>query len=171
MTHDLTTHDLAPPTVTECASVECAARMEEMNERIGELVEENVRLKRLEDVVKRNNALFEALVMNGNDGIALTGPDRRILKVVRGLSGFDTSSLPGALVDSVAIPEDRPIVVEAYRRLLSGSCKSTKIEIRAQHADSRIALHSATLTDMLDNPNVMGIVWNYRVSGTACPEV
>jgi hypothetical protein len=84
MTHDLTTHDLAPPTVTECASVECAARMEEMNERIGELVEENGRLKRLEDVVKRNNALFEALVMNGNDGIALTGPDRRILKVVRG---------------------------------------------------------------------------------------
>jgi hypothetical protein len=164
-------HNTAPPILTECASVECAARLEEMNERIGELLEENVRLKRLEDVVKRNNALFEALVMNGNDGIALTGPDRRILKVVRGLTGFDTSSLPGALVDAVAIPEDRPIIVDAYRQLLSGICKSTKIEIRALHADSRIVLHSATLTDMLDNPNVQGIVWNYRVSGTVCPEV
>jgi hypothetical protein len=165
------THDTAPPTLTECASAECAARMEEMNERIGELLEENVRLRRLEDVVKRNNALFEALVMNGNDGIALTGPDRRILKVVRGLSGLDTSSLPGALIDAVAIPEDRRIIVDAYRRLLNGSCKSMRIEFHAGHADSRIMPYSATLTDMLDNPNVQGIVWNYRVSGTACPEV
>jgi PAS domain-containing protein len=165
------TQDTAPLILSECASGECTARMEEMNERIGELVEENVRLKRLEDVVNRNNALFEALVMNGNDGIALTGPDRRILKIVRGLTGFDTNSLPGAFVDAVAIPEDRPIVVEAYRQLLSGSCKSAKIEIRLRRADSRVVLHSATLTDMLDNPNVQGIVWNYRVSGTACPDV
>jgi hypothetical protein len=164
------THDTASPILSACASVECAARMEEMNERIGELLEENVRLKHLEDVVKRNNALFEALVMNGNDGIALTGPDRRILKVVRGLTGFDTSALPGALVDAVAIPEDRPIVVDAYRQLLGGMCKSIRIEIRAQHADARVVMHSATLTDMLDNPNVQGIVWNYRVSGSACPE-
>jgi hypothetical protein len=165
------TYGTAPPSLTECVCVDCAARMEEMNERIGDLMEENVRLKRLEDVVNRNNALFEALVMNGNEGIALTGPDRRILKVVRGLTGFDTGSLPGALVDSLAIPEDRPIIVDAYRQLLSGSCKSTRIEIRARHADECIVLHSATLTDMLDNPNVQGIVWNYRVSGTACPEV
>ncbi len=121
--------------------------------------------------MKRNNALFEALVMNGNDGIALTGPDRRILKVVHGLSGFDTASMPGALIESLMVPEDRPIVIDAYRRLLSGSCKSTRIEIRLRHADARVVLHSATLTDMLDNPNVQGIVWNYRVSAAACSEV
>jgi hypothetical protein len=165
------THDTAPPIPTECACVECAARMEKMNERIGELTEENVRLKRIEDVVKRNNAMFEALVMHGNDGIALTGPDRRILKVVRGLSGFDTASMPGQLIEALMIPADRPIVVEAYRQLLSGSCSSAKIVIRLRHADSRAVLHSATLTDMLENPNVQGIVWNYRVSGTACPDV
>jgi hypothetical protein len=163
-------HNIAP-LIAACACVECAARMEEMNEWIGELLEENVRLKRLEDTVNHNNALFEALVMTGNDGIALTGPDRRILKVVHGLTGLDTGCMPGALIESMMIPEDRPIVVEAYRRLVSGSCKSMKIEIRAQYADSRIVLHSATLTDMLDNPNVQGIVWNYRVSGTPCPEV
>jgi PAS domain S-box-containing protein len=135
--------------------------VEQLTARISELEEANANLQSLDDAMRRNNALFEALLANSWQGITLTGPDRRILKVVRGLTGRSAPELQGTLVESLAVPEDHEIVIEAYRKLLRRACAKITIELRVPRADGTLAWFSATLTDMLDDPNVQCIVWNY----------
>lgn len=145
---------------TATACCDCKERVEELTAQISDLMQENLRL--LNETMRRNNALFEALLANSADGITVTGPDRRIVRVVRGLTGFSTIDLTGALVESLAIPEDQKLILDSYRLLLSRSCAQVKREIRVPCADGTIRRFSITLTDMLDDPNVQGIVWNYR---------
>ena len=136
--------------------------IEQLTARISELEEANANLQLLDEAMRRNNALFDALLANSYQGITLTAPDRRILKVVRGLTGWGAAELQGILVESLAVPEDHAIIIEAYRKLLRQVCAKITIELRVPRADGTIAWFSATLTDMLDDPNVQGIVWNYR---------
>jgi PAS domain S-box-containing protein len=135
--------------------------IEKLTARISELEEANANLRLLDEAMKRNNALFEAVLANSWQGITLTGPDRRILKVVRGLTGRVPGELQGVLVESLAVPEDREVIIEAYRKLLRRACAKATIEFRVPRADGAIAWFSATVTDMLDDPNVQCIVWNY----------
>jgi PAS domain-containing protein len=134
------------------------ARIEGLSLRVVQLEQENALL---EEVLERNSRVFEALLSNGSDGITLTGPDRRIVRVIKGLTGIDPNLLVGRLVDAAAVPEDRPTIVDAYRQLLEGCCGKVNIEFRLVRADGTITQFKATVTDMLDNPNVQGIVWNY----------
>jgi PAS domain S-box-containing protein len=135
--------------------------IEQLTARISELEEANANLQLLDEVMRRNNALFEAILANSWHGITLTGADRRILKVVHGLTGRSAAELPGTLIESLALPEDQEIIIEAYRKLLRRSCAKITIEYRVYRADGTIAWFSATVTDMLDDPNVQCIVWNY----------
>jgi len=135
--------------------------IEELVARISELEEENANLRLLDQTIRRNNALFHALLANSSQGITMTGPDRRIVRVVRGLSGLDPDGLSGELVESVVAPEDREAVLEAYRKLLGRSCTKVRLDVRVPRPDGSMAHLSATVTDMLDDPNVQCIVWNY----------
>jgi PAS domain S-box-containing protein len=153
--------------LTAIPQIEAASRggsdetIEKLTARISELEEENANLQWLKEEMRRNNALFEAILANSCQGITLTSPDRRILKVVQGLTGRRAGELAGVLVESLAVPEDHDIVIEAYRKLLRRECGKITIELRVPRADETIAWFSATLTDMLDDPNVQCIVWNY----------
>ncbi len=137
---------------------EAEAQIGMLTERVAQLEEENLLL---EEVLGRNSRMFEALLSNSHDGVTLTGPDRRIVKVVKGLTGMDPASLCGQPIESLAVPEDRQTIVEAYRQLVQGRCGKIAIVVRTIRADGSIVVFTATLTDMLDNPNVHGIVWNY----------
>jgi PAS domain-containing protein len=142
-------------------AADAAEQIQSLSEQVAELEQKN---RWLEEVIDRNVKLFEALLSNGHDGITLTGPDRRIVRVVKGLTGIDPTMLSGVLIDSLAVPEDRASIVEAYDQLLHGFCGKVTIAVRVLCADGARVLHSATLTDMLDNPNVQGIVWNYSAA-------
>ena len=135
-----------------------ADRVERLLERNAQLEEENLLL---EEVLDRNSRMFEALLRNGNAGITLTGPDRRIVRVINGLTGLDAGHLTGLAIESLALPEDRDAIIGAYRRLIEERCGRTTVVVRVPRADGSVAVHTATLTDMLDDPNVQGIVWNY----------
>lgn len=135
--------------------------IEKLTARISELEEANANLQFLDEAMQRNNALFEAVLANSCQGITLTGPDRRILKVVRGLTGRAAGELQGVLVESLVVAEDHEIIIEAYRKLLRRACAKVIIEFRVPRVDGTIAWFSATVTDMLDDPNVQCIVWNY----------
>lgn len=135
--------------------------VEQLTARISELEEANANLQLLDGAMRRNNALFEALLANSWQGITLTSPDRRILKVVRGLTGRSGAELRGVLIESLAIAEDHEKIIEAYDRLLRRTCDKVTLELRVPRADGTIAWFAATVTDMLDDPNVQCIVWNY----------
>jgi len=134
--------------------------MEELAARVSQLAEENASLRLLERTLQTNSAAFEALLANCSEGIILTGPDRRIVRVVRGITGFHPNELSGVLIESLAIAEDRKTIVNAYRQLLRRETAQIRRDICFQCADGAIRRFTATLTDMLDDRNVQGIVWN-----------
>ena len=140
---------------------EMAEQIDELTRQISELLDVNANLKMLDKVVRRNIALFEALLANSSGGITLTGPDRRIVRVVKGLTGISPGDLKGVLIESLAIPEDQELILDCYRQLLRRNAQKVHCEIRVVRADESIARFAVTMTDMLDDPNVQCIVWNY----------
>jgi len=137
---------------------ESEEHIQQLSEQIAELERNNMLL---EEALCRNTRMFEALLGNGRDGITLTGPDMRIVRVLKGLTGIDADVLIGKPIDSLAVPDDREIISDAYRQLLQGRSGRIRIAVRVPRADGTIVLHTAVLTDTLDDPNVQGIVWNY----------
>jgi len=138
---------------------------EQLQEKLAELEEEN---QRLEDTLRRNSRVFEELLVNGDQGITVTGPDRRIVRVIRGLTGVEPASLVGMPAEMRVVEEDRPAVIDAYRKLLERTCQRVRIVVRLRHADGTAVPYSLTLTDMLENPYIQGIVCNYAAN--LCPE-
>jgi PAS domain S-box-containing protein len=118
-------------------------------------------LRSLDDALRRNTALFEAILVNSADGIALTRADRRIFRVIRGITGRVPGEPAGVLAESIFLAEDRHIVIDCYRNLLDHHCGTIAFEARAVHADGSIMYLSGSLSDMLDDPNVQAIVCNY----------
>jgi len=114
---------------------ESEEHIQQLSERIAEL--------------ERNNMLLEEVLC------------RNTRMVVKGLTGIDADVLIGKPIDSLAVPDDREIISDAYRQLLQGRSGRIRIAVRVPRADGTIVLHTAVLTDMLDDPNVQGIVWNY----------
>jgi PAS domain S-box-containing protein len=143
------------------ATIADTQKIDELTARISDLVEENTNLKSLDSVIRRNIAMFEALLSSSPGGITLTGADRHIVRVVKGLTGFAPRDLAGVPIESLTVPEDREIIVDCYKRLLKRDCVKITREVRVPRADGSIAWFSVTLTDMLDNPDVQCIVWNY----------
>jgi PAS domain-containing protein len=137
---------------------ETEMRMERLVERAAQLEEDNLRL---EEALRRNSRIFEDLLANGHAGITLTGPDRRIVKVIKAFTDIDAGSLAGRSIDSLMVPQDRQTIVDAYSELLEGRREKLKILVRVPQADGAVVLYAATLTDMLCNPNIQGILWNY----------
>ena len=135
--------------------------IEKLTSRISELEEKQANLRLLDEAVRRNMAMFEALVANSSEGIALTGPDRRIVKIVKAVLGYDPADLSGAPFDSILHVEDADILVDCYVELLSRRSTSIEFEGRFRRPDGSYGWLRAKLTDMLDDPDVQAIVCNY----------
>src|SRR5579872_1238435 len=84
-------------------------------ERTAELEEEN---QRLQEALERNSRVFRELLVTSEGGITLTAPDRRIVRVIKGVTGIDPEALVGRPIESMVVPEDRQRVIDAYRQLL-----------------------------------------------------
>lgn len=138
-----------------------AAEIGKLISRISELEEENANLRLLDEAITRNTAMFEALLAHSSDGIALMGPDRRIVRVVRTAMGFTAGEVAGLPIESLIHPDDQGILVECYDRLLKGCSKSEEFEGRICRPDGSIRWVLAKFTDLLDDPNVQAIVCNY----------
>jgi len=65
-------------------------------------------------------------------------------------------------VESLIYVEDREIVRDCYRRLVSRAESSIDVEMRGLLSDGSFVWIEATFTDMLDHPDVQAIVCNYR---------
>lgn len=135
--------------------------IEKLTSRISELENENANLRLLDETITRNTAMFEALLENSSGGIALIGPDRRIVRLVRAAVGFVPGEVAGLALESILHPEDQGILIDCCNQLLNGSRKSVEFEGRVCIPDGSIRWVLARLTDMLDDPNVQAIVCNY----------
>lgn len=136
--------------------------VEELRERVSELEAENAALRQLDDTLRRNAHLFEALLARSQDGILLVTPQLTLLKVVHSVLGNTDRELAGQPLLSLIHPEDGTQVHEAFRRLLLGHDKSVKCECRAPGRDGEWHWVEIEMTDLLDDPDVQAIVFNSR---------
>jgi len=117
--------------------------------------------RQLQETLDRNTRLFDAMLAHSRDGILLTGPDGRIVRIVRSLAGYGPIELAGMLLDTIIHPDDHEKLRACYRRLVSRMSASEEIEVRAMRIDGSYIWVDATITDMLDVPDVQAIVCNY----------
>lgn len=119
-----------------------------------------VLVRQLEEALERNTRLFDAMLAHSRDAILLTGPDGRIVRIVKSVAGYGPTELTGLPVETLVHPEDREAVRDCYRRLLSCEVASVDVETRILRPDHSHVWLETTITDMLDVPDVQAIVWN-----------
>jgi PAS domain S-box-containing protein len=136
--------------------------LQSLRERVSELDEQVMNLKRLEGTLQRNYRMFESLLAASQDGIALTGPDGTIIRVIKSVMGYGSKLLTGVSIFDVVHPEDQAAMRECYLQLVRHHVRQVHHEIRVWKEDGSVAWIEGTVSDMLDDPNVLAIVHNFR---------
>lgn len=131
-------------------------------ERLSELEEQVGNLRRLEEAVRRNAQMFESLLSGSRDGITLTTADGTLIRIVKSILGYAPAALAGSSLLSLTHPDDVPLMLASYRRLVVERAGQVAHELRLKRPDGSYVWVAGTVTDMLENPNVMAIVHNYR---------
>ncbi len=121
--------------------------------------------KQAEKALERSEAKFRSLIQNSSDMIALLDGEGRILYT----SPASQINLGYRIENSGEInyfdwvnPEDLPRVLQKFRNLLGKSESVISIEYRYRHQNGSWVWLESTATNLLDNPNVGGIVINSR---------
>ncbi len=131
-------------------------------EKISELEQELWNSRRLHQTIERNNRMFEALLASSRDGIALTRLDGVIIRVIRGLAGWEPGMAAGMSVFALIHPDDVARVRDAYRQFAEKRAVKVEQNVRLVQPDGSHVRIASTMTDMLDDPAVHAIVHNYR---------
>jgi PAS domain S-box-containing protein len=138
------------------------ATVESLRDRIAELEAENAYLRELEETVRRNARMVEALLAKSHDGFMLVTPQLTVLRIMHSAVGNSDENMAGHPVLTKVHPEDRARVTEAFARLLANPFQAVKIECRASTADGDWRWLEVEMTDMLDDPYIQAGVFNSR---------
>jgi diguanylate cyclase (GGDEF)-like protein/PAS domain S-box-containing protein len=113
----------------------------------------------------RAEARFSSLVQNSADGIMLTDAGGFIVyasAATERLLGHPPSAVVGTRALDLVHPEDRGRIVEAGAEFQLNPGSHQKYEVRALHADGSLRWVEFEATNLLHDPNVAGIVTNFR---------
>jgi PAS domain S-box-containing protein len=138
------------------------SKLDQLRERMSELESENARLRHLDETVRRNARLFEALLRKSQDGFSLVTPEMTFLRVIHSALGHDEESLLGRSVLTKIHPDDHAQVRDAFARLLGQPSKALVLECRASDSTGAWRWLEVEMSDQLDDPDVQAIVWNCR---------
>jgi len=116
---------------------------------------------------RRGEDRFEALVRNVSDVIALLGADGVVSYASPSheqVLGRKPDSVAGKHAFSSAHPDDAERARKYFERVLDSSAgkAGAAIELRMRHADGSWRHMEAVFENLLDDPNVRGVVANYR---------
>jgi PAS domain S-box-containing protein len=134
----------------------------QLRERVAELEAENANLRQLDETIRRNVRLFEALLEKSHDGFLLVTPQMTFLKVVHSVLGNNDDNLAGRPVLSKFHPDDRARATEAFSHLLNHPSQPVTVELRVGDSGGEWHWMEVEMTDMLDEPDVQAIVMNSR---------
>jgi PAS domain S-box-containing protein len=128
---------------------------------VEELAEDQA-LARLQAAIARNLRVFEVLLHRCNEGIALVTPEMTLLRLVHPLMSYHSSEILGASFLSYVHPDDAASVSTAFAQLLAGEKQTTVCECRALENDGTWRWIEMQMTDLLDDPDIAAILFNYR---------
>jgi PAS domain S-box-containing protein len=117
-----------------------------------------------EDIQARERR-FRALIENAPDGIALLGIDGKLQQVTPSteqILGYTLEEAQGQDPALLTHPDDLPIVIEQLSDLIPLPGKVVSLVYRFRHKDGSWHWLNSTISNLLAEPSVQAIVFNYR---------
>jgi PAS domain S-box-containing protein len=121
--------------------------------------------KEAENALRRNEERFRLLIQNSSDMITIIDPNGTIKyqsPSAENLLGYDAKSMLGESIFAYIHPEDSPIFVEHFSRIIRMPDDDIRIEFRFLSSDSSWRVLQAVCNNQLDTPTIDGIVLNSR---------
>lgn len=121
--------------------------------------------RREAEAVRRSEQRFRALVEHSADAIVLVGPDaafRYVSGSTLRVLGRPPSDLEGRDVFELMHPEDVPRCRELFRQCLENPGVLVRADFRYRHQDGSWRHMQAEGVNRLDDPDVGGVVANFR---------
>jgi PAS domain S-box-containing protein len=118
-----------------------------------------------ERATRQSEARFQSLVQQSSDVISILGKDGVVLYIspsIERVFGYQPGELIGEKMKDFLFPSDSRQVLNAFRAIIREPGKTISVEMRARHRDQRWLDIEVTMTNLLDDPNVAGIVTNGR---------
>jgi diguanylate cyclase (GGDEF)-like protein/PAS domain S-box-containing protein len=108
---------------------------------------------------------FHALVQHSSDVVTVVGTDAVVLyqsESVQRVFGFTSAMITGRVITERFTPESATRLMNALRSVSSRPYATTVLELTLPHLDQRQRQAEITVTNLLDDPNVGGLVLNTR---------
>jgi PAS domain S-box-containing protein len=113
-------------------------------------------------VAERRN---QALIMNAPDGIIVTDGHGHFIfasPTAFQIFGYDPGEMSGLFADDVTHPDDLPRVKQAMAQVFADPAHPVVIEYRGLHKDGNYRWIHATITNLMTDPAVRGLVINFN---------
>lgn len=121
--------------------------------------------KNAEDEIRINERRFRALIENSSDAIALFGSDGSIMYASTStpqVLGYSPEELTKFNAFEIIHPDDHVYVAKQLELCISRPRTRISVRARVLHKDGTWRTLEGVFTNLLDEPNVNGIVNNYR---------
>jgi diguanylate cyclase (GGDEF)-like protein/PAS domain S-box-containing protein len=118
-----------------------------------------------EEALKRSEQRFRSLVQNSSDTITVVDAEGCIeyqSASIQKVFGYDPSTLAGTKLSDLIHPEDIEDVMIALKGAVAGIAENAPISYRMRDVIGAWRYAESTLTNLLDDPSVCGIVLNTR---------
>ncbi|MGD0435793.1 MAG: PAS domain-containing protein [Bryobacteraceae bacterium] len=96
------------------------------------------------------------------EGILLVTPKMMVLRLVHAAFGHSDADVAGQSVLLFIHPDDRDRFQQVFSRLLDGQSRTATCQSRVRNPREIWAPAEIEMTDLLDDPQVQAIVFNYR---------
>jgi len=155
-------HPAVPTQAVDTANAAPEALAEGLLARIAELETENASLRQLDQVLRRNARLFEAVLRTSREGCILLTPELTILRVIHSVLGNADLNIAGIPALWIVHPEDQARVSEAFEQVVNQVSAQVTCQCRVRDQDNQWQWMEVEINDLLDNPDVQAIVVNDR---------
>jgi diguanylate cyclase (GGDEF)-like protein len=108
---------------------------------------------------------FHALVQHSSDVVTVVSPEADVLyqsESVQRVFGFPARVLTGRRLTKLVDPESGIRLAQALRQVAGRPYATTVLELPVRHRDGRIRQAEMTITNLLSDPSVGGLVLNTR---------
>ncbi|GAB2619649.1 hypothetical protein Aab01nite_33770 [Paractinoplanes abujensis] len=108
---------------------------------------------------------FHALVQHSSDVVTVVSPEADVLyqsESVQRVFGYPAHMLTGRRLTKLLDPESGLRLAQALRQVAGRPYATTVLEITVRHRDKRLRQAEMTITNLLSDPSVAGLVLNTR---------